>query len=162
MSVSSFGTLPRNGLPYTHGHTATTVANGSYTGREHGEPDRPLGELFSELANETGTLVRKEFELAQAELRAKAVKGARQAALIATGGVVAVAGTLALLTALIAGLAEAMPVWAAALLVAIVAFAASAALVVRGLAALKNIDPVPQRTVQTLKDNQLWLKEQLR
>jgi len=47
---------------------------------------RSLGELFSELAAETGTLVRQEVALAQVELTAKATSVGKNVGFLAIGG----------------------------------------------------------------------------
>src|SRR5688572_25806825 len=81
--------------------------------------ERPLGELVSELWENSETLVRKEFELALAELDSRvedAKVGIRNAA---AGGAVLYAGMLAIVASLILLLAEVMAPWLAALLVGV-------------------------------------------
>ena len=122
---------------------------------------RSLGELFSELATETGTLVRKEVELAKVEMTAKAKVAGRDAALVAGGGSIAMLGVMALLAALILALGTLIPLWAAALLVGALVSGIGGALVVTGIRAFKGISAVPRETMQTLEENKRWLKEQV-
>jgi uncharacterized membrane protein len=122
---------------------------------------RSLGELFSELATETGTLVRKEVELAKVEMTAKAKSAGRDAALVAAGGSVAMLGVMALLAALILALSTLIPLWVAALLVGAVVTGAGGALVVSGIRAFKGMTVAPRETMQTLEENKRWLKEQV-
>lgn len=122
---------------------------------------RSLGELFSELATETGTLVRKEVELAKVEMTAKAKVAGRDAALVAGGGSIAMLGVMALLAALILALGTLIPLWAAALLVGALVSGIGGALVVTGIRAFKGISAVPRETMQTLEENKRWLKEQM-
>ena len=122
---------------------------------------RSLGELFSELATETGTLVRKEVELARVEMTAKAKVAGRDAALVAGGGSIAMLGVMALLAALVLGLGTLIPLWAAALLVGAAVSGIGGALVVTGIRAFKGISAVPRETMQTLEENKRWLKEQV-
>jgi uncharacterized membrane protein len=122
---------------------------------------RSLGELFSELATETGTLVRKEVELAKVEMTAKAKVAGRDAALVAGGGSIAMLGVMALLAALILALGTLIPLWVAALLVGAVVSAAGGALVVMGIRAFKGMTAAPRETMQTLEENKRWLKEQV-
>jgi hypothetical protein len=122
---------------------------------------RSLGELFSELATETGTLVRKEVELAKVEMTAKAKVAGRDAALVAGGGSIAMLGVMALLAALILGLGTLIPLWAAALLVGAVVTGVGGALVVAGIRAFKGLSATPRETMQTLEENKRWLKEQV-
>jgi len=123
--------------------------------------ERPLGELFKELAGETGTLVRQEVQLASTELTAKAARAGKDAALIGAGGALAHAGLLVLLAALILGLGTLMPMWVAAVIVGVAVIGVGYALIQKGIHALKQIDPAPTQTIRTLKEDKLWVKEQL-
>jgi putative superfamily III holin-X len=121
-----------------------------------------VGDLLRALARDTGVLMRQELQLASAEMTLKARKFAHNAALVATGGALALVGGLALVAALIAGLATAMPIWASALIVGLVITLAAGVLIQRGLSALKQIGPVPEVTISTLKADAAWAKEQIR
>ena len=59
--------------------------------------DRSLGELFSDLARETGDLVKKEVTLARVEMTQKVTKLGKDAAMLAVGGMVLYAGLLTIL-----------------------------------------------------------------
>lgn len=125
--------------------------------------DRSLGELFADLARETGTLVRKEVELATTEMTQKASKAGRNVASIAVGGAVAYAGLLAILAAIIIGLGTiGVPWWLAALMVGLVVAIVGYFLIQRGLDALKKADLAPRQTIETLKEDTEWVKEQTR
>ena len=123
--------------------------------------ERSLGELFSELASETGTLVRQEARLAKAEMVSKAKNAAQDGAVVGIGGVVAALGGLGVFAALILLAATVMPLWAAAFLVGGIFLALGAALVFFGVRAIKKIDAVPRMTVQTLEEDKRWLREQV-
>lgn len=127
-----------------------------------GRDDRSLGELFAELAQETSTLVRHEMMLAKAEMSQKASRAGKHAGVLAAGGAVAYAGLLAILAGVIFLLNEVMPLWVAAVLVGIVAAVVGYLLVRRGLDALKREDFAPRQTMQTLKEDQQWAKDQTR
>jgi len=128
-----------------------------------GRDDRSLGELFAELAQETSTLVRQEVELARVELGQKAARIGRDIASLVLGGAVAYAGFLAIMAAVIVALADAgLDWWLAALVVGLVVVGVGAALLLRGRAALQNANLAPSRTVETLKEDQEWAKEQIR
>jgi len=124
--------------------------------------DRSLGELFGDLARDMGVLVRQEVGLATTELTHRATRAGRELAVVAVGGLVAYAGLLAVLAAIIIGLAAAgLPWWLAALVVGVVVAVIGGALVQRGLAALKHADLAPRQTVQTLKEDAQWAKDQM-
>ena len=126
--------------------------------------ERSLGELFSDLTSQLGQLVHKEVELARTELTANAVRTARNASLIGAGGVVVHAGFLALVAAVIALLVSAfdLDVWVGALIVALVLFVAGFALIQRGRSQLEAGSLAPTRTIETLKDDAEWAKDQTR
>jgi hypothetical protein len=123
--------------------------------------DRPLGELFSELARETGSLVRQEVQLARTEMTGKATTAGRSLGLIAAGGALAHAGGLALLVALVIGLGSLIPLWMASLLAGAVVAGAGYAIIQRGLGSLRRIELAPRQTIQTLRDDKAWAKEQI-
>jgi len=123
--------------------------------------DRSLGDLFSELAGETGTLVRQEVALAQVELTKKATKLGKDVGYLVVGGAVAYAAALALIAALILALATFIPVWAAALVVGAIVGAAAYMMISSALAELKKADLAPRETVETLKEDAQWLKRQV-
>jgi len=123
--------------------------------------DRSIGELFSELANETSTLVRQEVALAQTEIVTKLTTVGKNAGFVAAGGAVGFAAFLTFLAAIVAGLSYFMPVWLSALIVAIVVGAVSFYLVSSSLAELKRTSLAPNETVTTLKEDAQWLKRQV-
>lgn len=129
---------------------------------EQQRDDRSLGELFSGLASDTSNLVRQEINLARAEMTQKATEAGRDAGKIAAGGVLAHTALLVLVAALVAGLGEFMPIWLSALIVGVVLAIAGYVLIRQGLDAIKRIDPKPQQTIDTLKEDKEWIKDQTR
>jgi fatty acid desaturase len=125
-----------------------------------GRDDRTLGELFAELAQETTTLVRHEVNLAKVEMSEKASRAGKYVGFLAAGGAVAYAGLLAVLAAAIILLNAVMPLWVAALVVGLVVAVVGYLLVRRGLDALKREDFAPRQTMETLKEDQQWAKDQ--
>jgi len=124
--------------------------------------DRSLGELFGDLARDMGVLVRQEVGLATTEMTHKATRMGRDVAVIAVGGLVAYAGILAILAAIIIALAAAgLAWWLAALVVGVVVTIVGSVLVQRGTEALKHADLTPTQTVQTLKEDTQWAKDQM-
>jgi len=124
--------------------------------------ERSLGDLFAELARETSTLVRQEVQLAKAEVTESATTAGRAIAFLLTGGAVAYAGFLAVLAAIILGLWDAgLEAWQAALLVGIVVAIVGIFLVMRARETLQTTVLVPRKTVDTLKEDQEWMKEQI-
>ncbi len=120
-----------------------------------------LGDLFSTLSAQASLLFRQELQLAQVEMTRKATRAGKNAVYVILGVVVAQAAFLTLVATLILALANVMDAWLAALLVGIV-LAIVAALMVRfGLNKLKEIDPAPRQTIQTMRENKEWLTQQI-
>jgi tetrahydromethanopterin S-methyltransferase subunit G len=122
--------------------------------------DRSLGELFSELSQETTTLIRQEVNLAKTEMSQKASRVGKDVGFMAAGGAVAYAGLLAIIAGVIALLGLVIPLWLSALLVGLVVAGLGYFLVRRGLDALKQEDLAPRETIQTLKEDKEWAKDQ--
>jgi len=129
--------------------------------QEAAKQERSLGELFSELAGETGTLVRQEIALAQVEITKKASTVGTNVASIAVGGAVGYAALLAILAGIIMGLAHFMPAWLAALIVGVVVAAVAYFMVSSALTKLKNTELTPTATVDSIKEDAKWLKNQV-
>ncbi len=123
--------------------------------------ERSLGELFSELASETSSLVRQEVALAQVELTQKATKVGRNIGYLVVGGAVAYAALLALLAAVIIALGTIVGYGISALIVGVVVAIAAIILIVSALSTLKNTDLAPRQTVETIKEDAKWLKDQV-
>ena len=123
--------------------------------------ERSLGDLFSELAGETGMLVRQEVALAQAELTHKATTAGKNVGYLVVGGAVAYAAMLALLAGIIMLLGQFIPAWISAMLVGFAVGGAAYFMITSALDQLKKTDPVPRNTIETLKEDAKWLKKEV-
>jgi hypothetical protein len=125
--------------------------------------DRSLGQLLGDLSRQLSTLVRQEIDLARTETTARVSAVSRDAALIGAGAALGYAGLLFLLAALAALLIQAgLDPWLSALLVGAVTLAIGGALAWRGREGLRTTSVVPERTIETLKDDAEWAKEQIK
>jgi uncharacterized membrane protein YqjE len=124
--------------------------------------EKPMGELFGELSREMSGLVRDEVELAKVEMTEKAKKAGIGAGIIAGGAVVALGAFGALTAFFIMVLGLVMATWLAALIVFVVYAAIAAVLVMVGRNRLQRATPpVPQETVETLREDVQWAKRQV-
>ena len=124
--------------------------------------NRPLGDLFGDLASDMGNLVRQEVELAKVELTQKAKYVGRNVGYLVVGGAVAYVALLAIVAAIIMLLAKVLPDWGAALLVGVVIGVVGWLLIGKAMMALQNADLTPRETVETLKEDATWMKEQIK
>ena len=123
--------------------------------------ERPLGELFSDLASETSTLFRNEVALAKVELTDKATKVGKNVASLVIGGAVAYAALLAICAAVILLLDMAIPAWLAALVVGLIVGCVAWLLISRAVANLRRTQLTPQQSVESLKEDAQWIKDQI-
>jgi hypothetical protein len=123
---------------------------------------RSLGQLFSELSADLSDLLHKEVMLAQAEATEKVTTVAKGAGMAVAGGFVAYAGFIVLLLALAYLLERWMDLWLATALVAVVVLIVGAVLLQMGRSKLKNMQLKPEQTIDSLKENVEWAKEQVR
>lgn len=118
-----------------------------------------IGELMSQLSAQTSRLVRDEMRLATKELQQSARHAGIGAGLISAAGLLAVLGLMTLIAAAVAALSLVLPVWAAAVIVAVVLF------VVAGIAALlsrkqaREVAPPPMQSVESVKADIKEVKE---
>jgi VIT1/CCC1 family predicted Fe2+/Mn2+ transporter len=125
------------------------------------EYDASLSTLLSGIVGDAQELVRKEIALARQEVREE-ISAAKDAgtALAISGAVLAIGGLFLLIT-LALGLADLFdwPAWAGFGLVGAVCAIVGAVLLSSGRQRLKQVHPVPERTVETMKENIEWIKD---
>ncbi|HEX5159764.1 MAG TPA: phage holin family protein [Ktedonobacterales bacterium] len=121
-----------------------------------------LGDLFTRLTQDMSRLIRQEVQLARREVTDKATDIGKNIGMLAAGGAVAYGGYLFLLGALVYGLISlfALPVWLSFLIVGVLAAVVGFILIQRGIDALKRTQLTPQQTVDTLKEDVAWAKDQ--
>ena len=124
--------------------------------------NRPLGDLFSDLATDMSSLVRQEVALAKLEITQKAKYLGRNVGYLIVGGAVAYAGLLAVIAAIIMLLDRVMPAWGAALLVGVLVAGIAWLLIGKAMSALQQADLTPRDTVETLKEDATWVKQQIK
>jgi len=120
-----------------------------------------LGDLFSDLAAQTGKLIRQEAALAKSEFTDKAAAAGKDIGLVAAGAFVGYAGLLSLTAAIVILLGYVIPVWASALIVGVVMAVAAYLLVMSGLTHLKKANWAPEETIESIKEDAEWLKKQV-
>lgn len=122
-----------------------------------------LSDLFAELASQVSTLVRNEAALARTEVTQKASQAGKDIGVLAAGGLIAYAGLLAIIAALILGLAQAgLPLWLSALVVGLVVAGIGYIVARRSLDNLRRGSLAPEHTIATLKEGREWTKAQMK
>jgi uncharacterized membrane protein YqjE len=133
----------------------TDVTRNTSTGAQ----DESTAELVRQAAEQISRLVRDELALAKVEMTEKGKKAGVGAGLLGGGGLVALYGVAALLTAIVLGLAEAMPAWLAALIVTVVLFAVAGVLALLGKKNVAKATPAkPEQAIAGLKEDVATVK----
>lgn len=116
--------------------------------------DEPLGAVVHRLAEQVPELVRSEMRLAQAELAQKGKKAGLGIGMFSAAGLLAFFGLATLIATAVIALANVLPAWAAALVMALVLLAGAG---VAALAGKKEVDaatpPAPERTIAGVRED---------
>lgn len=119
----------------------------------------PTSELLQQLVSQSAALIRKEIDLARAEINDEKKREIQAAKGLGIAGICALMGVNLLLVAVVFGLAEVMPGWAAALVVAAVVLLAGA--IVGLVSWAKRVQRPLEKTQKTLKEDVRWAQERL-
>jgi nitrate/nitrite transporter NarK len=117
-----------------------------------------IGELIGNISDDLSRLFRQEVELAKVEVKQEAAKAGKAAGLLGGAGFAGYLAVVLLSFAVVFGLANVMDAGWAALIVAVVWLVVGGVLYLSGSQRLKTVDPMPRRTVDTLKEDAKWLK----
>ena len=124
--------------------------------------ERSIGELFGQLSQDMTLLVRQEIQLARTEMSDKLSRFSTNLISVLAGGFVAYLGGLALVACVILALRDLANISLAvsALIVGAILAIIGWIMLQRGLKDMKRVDLAHRRTVETLKDDVQWAKEQ--
>lgn len=117
-----------------------------------------LGQLVGELTEDLSRLMRQELELAKAEIRQEAKKAGKAAGMLGAAGFAGYMTAVLLSLALAFGLASFMGLGWATLVVAVLWGIAGFALFSAGRSRLSKVNPKPERTIETLKEDAEWAR----
>ena len=124
------------------------------------QPDKSLSELFSAMTSDLSTLMRKEVELAKVETREEVSRASKAGGMLCGGAVAAYVALVFASFALAWLLDKWMPRALAFLIGAVLYAVAAAVLISAGRKRLRQVNPVPQQTMETLKEDVQWAKAQ--
>lgn len=123
---------------------------------------RSTGEIVQAVVRDFGDVVRAEVRLARAELSEKAGRAGKAAGSLGAAAVTGLLGGMCLVATCIAGLATAMPLWLASFIMTVALLIAAGSLYAVGRSKLREVNPTPERTVQSVKDDIEWAKHHAR
>jgi uncharacterized membrane protein YqjE len=123
------------------------------------ERDRSISDVVQDIIRNIQEMLRSEVRLAKTELREEAVKAKAAGVLVGGGAVSAIFAVFFLLLMTVYALTRVVPDWAAALIVAGFMAAVAGLMLSAGVKRFKQVHPMPERTVENLKENVEWVKQ---
>ena len=120
--------------------------------------ERALSDVLQDILRNLQDIVRSEVRLAKVEIRDDARQAASSAIWIAVGTIGALSAWAFLLWTITFALSTRMSMWAATLIVALVLGCAASVLVVGGIRRMRRINPIPERTIASIKENVEWIR----
>ena len=125
--------------------------------------ERPIGEVASALTRDLSLLIRQELDLAKAYIRQKGRIALTGFAMMGAARVVGLLAAGALTAFVILLLSLFLDEWLAALLTALALAGVAAALALAGKERVEEVgSPLPEQTIETMKEDAEWMKEQAR
>jgi uncharacterized membrane protein YqjE len=121
--------------------------------------ERSVADVLQDILRNLREMVRSEVRLAKVEIRDEARRAVSSGIWIAAGVVGALSAWIFLLWTVAYLLATRMSMWAATLVVAVVIACVAGALIIGGIRRVKRIQPIPERTIESVKENLEWMKQ---
>ena len=151
-----------SGDPYSGGQYSTGPVSGASSGASAAPPhaaggyddvgEVSLGELVGNVTRDLSTLMRQELALAQAEIKAEVSKTGKAAGALGAAGFAGYMAVLFLSICLWWALGHLIGNSWSALVVAVIWGIVAAVLYASGRKKLREVNPTPERTVDTLKN----------
>jgi acyl-CoA reductase-like NAD-dependent aldehyde dehydrogenase len=121
--------------------------------------DRSISDVLQDILRNVQEILRSEVRLAKAEIREEATQAASSALWVTVGVVVLLSAWMFLLWTAAYALAAIMPMWSATVVIAIAIAGAGSALIAIGIRRFTQVKPMPERTIESLKENLEWMKQ---
>ena len=123
---------------------------------------RPVPELLDAIVTDIREIIRSQIRLAKAETVEEAAALARGAGVLVAGGILAVFALGFLLLAGVYALSRVVEPWLASLIVSLAAGGIALAVIGAGMKRLRAVHVGPDRTIESIKETVRWVKHQTR
>lgn len=124
--------------------------------------ERSPVEIIKDIVGNVQEIIRSEIRLARLEMTDKAKNASRAAIMIAAGAIFGLYAFGFLLVCIYKLLTYAIWPWVSALIIGFVLGTLAGGLLYAGRKRMKEVRPAPEQTVQSVKENVQWVKEQTR
>ena len=140
-----------------------TASDGGRYGQAWQGGDRAsFGELIQDIVSNIQGLIRSEFRLAKTEIREDATALGKAAGILVAGLALGFYGLGFLLLTAVYALNIVLVAWLAALIVGAAVTVLAAVLAGIGYGKLKQINPAPEQTVDTVKEDVAWVRQEVK
>ena len=123
---------------------------------------RSISNILEDIVANVQTIIRSEVRLAKTEMQEEGIKAGKASGIAVSGGLLALYALGFLLLACVYALEIAVAPWLAALIVTVVVGIIAAVLINVGMKRMKRVDPRPDKTIHSIKENLEWAKNQVR
>jgi uncharacterized membrane protein YqjE len=125
------------------------------------EPDQSLGELINRMTSDVGQLMSTQIELAKVEIKDEVTRAGKGAGMVGGGGLAAFISVLLLSFAVAYWLADAFDDlgWGF-FVVGLVHAGVAAFLVLKGKQRITSATPVAEHTIESIKEDVEWARQQ--
>jgi uncharacterized membrane protein YqjE len=127
-----------------------------------GQSEGSIAGLLQEIVGNVQGIIRSEVRLAKAEVTEDATAMGKAAGMLVAGAVFGIYALGILLLFVIYALNGPLSDWLAALIVGLVVAAVAGILVKIGLNRIKSVNPAPDKTIDSVKEDIQWVKQQTR
>jgi uncharacterized membrane protein YqjE len=134
--------------------------SGDYGRSSRNEPS--IADLLQGIVGNVQNIIRSEVRLAKTEMTEEATSAGKAAGVLAGGMVLAMYAVGILLLSAVYALRGPLPDWGAALVVGLVVAAIAGVMVKLGFDRIKNVNPKPEQTIESVKEDVKWVKQQSR
>ncbi len=124
--------------------------------------ERSTADVLKDIVGNVQEIIRSEVRLAKAEAKQEISKATAGSKILAIGAVLGLYGGGLISLAIVYALSMVVAAWLAALIVGLALAIPAALMISRGLDDLKRVSPTPERTIETVKENVEWMKNQTR
>jgi uncharacterized membrane protein YqjE len=122
--------------------------------------DRPIKQILQDILTNMQEIIRNEVRLARTEIGEEMSKALRALAILGGGMFLAVYALGFLLLSAVYALAAVLPDWLAPLLVGLLVAVGAAILIMVGRNRLAEVNAKPEKTIQSVKEDVQWVKDQ--
>lgn len=134
-----------------------------HSSQSHPEAEgRSLKDIVQDIVRDIGNIFRAELRLAATELREKFRRGAMAGGLLAAAGLLGFFAAACFIATCVVALTIVLDVWLSILLMGVLLAIVAGGAFLMGRMLLEEIDPVPQQTMESLKDNVKWAENRLK